>query len=299
MLWKPWVHGYLFVFYLLSYSRSLVQGDNVTYQIASDADSRGNFTRNGKLNGQQDPNLRPISDNSVFAISRDLGTILFTNESVVWAIGYTTDPATIYSDLSGTPPMSRSPYYKVQYSDDEELASIYGNSRGDNMSNIKGQIVDFLNDYSNASSRSWRPLNNDSRTITNELATVTSITLAQVYSSMLLTIGTDEHGNPNKSDVMVFMKNIGGVKKKWIRPNCFVHHTRTEIDLQSRVNAVETLYAAFPALMYLDPLVGAPLLEPLLQLQASSNYTIGYAAADLGASRINVNVEIWYSDRLL
>ena len=79
----------------------------------------------------------------------------------------------------------------------------------------------------------------------------------------------------------------------------FVYHTMTEIDLQSRVNAVETLYAAFPALMYLDPSLGAPLLEPLFRFQASQNYTIGYAAADLGASRINVNVEIWHSDRLL
>ena len=66
------------------------------------------------------------------------------------------------------------------------------------------------------------------------------------------------------------------------------------IDLQSRVNAVETLYAAFPAFIYLDPSLGAPLLEPLFRLQASHNYTIGYAAADLGASSgcINVNVGV-------
>ena len=34
--------------------------------------------------------------------------------------------------------------------------------------------------------------------------------------------------------------------------------------------------------MYIDPSLGRPLLEPLLQLQASPNYTIPYAAADLG-----------------
>jgi hypothetical protein len=51
--------------------------------------------------------------------------------------------------------------------------------------------------------------------------------------------------------------------------------------------------------MYIDPSLGAPLLEPLFRLQASRNYPIGYAAADLGASRINVNVEKWYSDHLL
>ena len=35
--------------------------------------------------------------------------------------------------------------------------------------------------------------------------------------------------------------------------------------------------------MYIDPTLGKPLLEPLFQLQASPNYTIPYAAADLGA----------------
>ena len=65
-----------------------------------------------------------------------------------------------------------------------------------------------------------------------------------------------------------------------------------KLTFQSRVNAVETLYAAFPALMYLYPSLGAPLLEPLFRLQASSNYTIEYAAADLGASRVNMNVGI-------
>ena len=72
----------------------------------------------------------------------------------------------------------------------------------------------------------------------------------------------------------------------------FLHRAGAEIDLQSRVTAVETLYAAFPALMYIDPSLGGPLLEPLFLLQASHNYTIGYAAADVGASRINTNIEI-------
>ena len=119
---------------LLSYSRSLVQGDNVTYQIASDANSRGNFTQNGALNDEQDPNLRAINDNpAVFAISCDLGNIQTATDPVVWAIGYTTDPAVNYSDLSGAPPTYRSPFYKIKYSNDEELASICGNSQRDNV----------------------------------------------------------------------------------------------------------------------------------------------------------------------
>jgi hypothetical protein len=78
-----------------------------------------------------------------------------------------------------------------------------------------------------------------------------------------------------------------------------VDHTGTEIDLQSRVNAVETMYAAFPALMYINSSIGARLLEPLFQLQPLRNSTNGYAAADLGVSRVSMNVGIWYSDHLL
>jgi hypothetical protein len=105
-----------------------MQGADVTYQADSDTDARGKFTRSGMLNGQQDPNLRPISDSfAVFAISRDLGTIQATKDPVVWAIGYTTDPTVNYGDLSGAPPTSRSPYYKIQYSSatDADLVSIY------------------------------------------------------------------------------------------------------------------------------------------------------------------------------
>jgi hypothetical protein len=106
-------------------------GGNVTYQGGSDADSRGNFTRNGVLNGQQDPTPRAIKDHfAVFAISRDLGTVKATQAPVVWTLGYTTDPAINYADLSGAPLKHRMPYYMTQYSGDEALASIDCNSPG-------------------------------------------------------------------------------------------------------------------------------------------------------------------------
>jgi Domain of unknown function (DUF5127) len=105
------------------------QGVNVTYQAASDVDSRGNFTRNGKLVSQSLSKLDFISNRSaVFAISRDLGPIQATQDPVVWAIGYTTDVAIIYTDLSGGAPTSRNPYYKIKYSNDTDLASVDGHS---------------------------------------------------------------------------------------------------------------------------------------------------------------------------
>ena len=75
--------------------------------------------------------------------------------------------------------------------------------------------------------------------------------------------------------------------------SCFVRPCgRLSIDIHSRVNAVETLYSAFPAFMYIDPSLGAPLLEPLFLLQASPNYSIPYAAADLGTFHINPMSEV-------
>ena len=105
----------------------MTQGNNVTYKIAFDQGSRGQFADNGTLDNSRGlaPDF-PISYNEVFAISRDLGTIQSTQAPVVWTVGYTTDPAVNYMDLSGAPPTPRSPYYKAKYSNDETLASIDG-----------------------------------------------------------------------------------------------------------------------------------------------------------------------------
>jgi hypothetical protein len=87
----------------------------------------------------------------------------------------------------------------------------------DDLSNIKVQIVDFLNDFSNASSRAQQLDNKilqDATSVSNGLGDLVSLAVAQVYGSMQLTVGTDALGNLNKSDVMMFMKNIGGIKAK-------------------------------------------------------------------------------------
>jgi hypothetical protein len=195
----------------------MTQGDNVTDKIAADDDSRNYFARNGTLDNQYDSNIRAINDQfAVFAIARDLGTIQVTQAPVVWTVGYTTDPAISYADLSGAPLTPRRPYYKIQYSNDEALASIDIISCGD-VSNNKVQIVDFLKDFSNASSRAQQLDNKilqDANSISNNLGGLVSVAIAQVYGSMQLTIGTDADGNLNNSDIMMFMKNIGGFGAK-------------------------------------------------------------------------------------
>ncbi|TRM62815.1 hypothetical protein BD626DRAFT_548254 [Schizophyllum amplum] len=51
-----------------------------------------------------------------------------------------------------------------------------------------------------------------------------------------------------------------------------------------RTNAVETLYAAWPAFLYLNATWGQYLLEPLLRFESSTAYTKDYPAPDLGSS---------------
>ena len=89
--------------------------------------------------------------------------------------------------------------------------------REDDRSNAEVQIVDFLNDFSNASSRAQQLDNKilqNATSVSGGLGDLVSLATAQVYGSMQLTIGTDAHGNLNESDVMMFMKNIGGVNAK-------------------------------------------------------------------------------------
>jgi hypothetical protein len=85
------------------------------------------------------------------------------------------------------------------------------------MSNIKVQIVDFLNDFSNASSRAQqldKKILQNANSVSDGLGVLVSLAIAQVYGSMQLTIETDAHGNLNSSDIMMFMKNIGGFGAK-------------------------------------------------------------------------------------
>ena len=80
-------------------------------------------------------------------------------------------------------------------------------------------MYDFLNDFSDASSRAQQleaKIFRDSNPVAEYLSSLTSLALAEVYGSMQLTVWIDGNGNVNKSDVMMFMKNIGGIKEKLI-----------------------------------------------------------------------------------
>ena len=81
------------------------------------------------------------------------------------------------------------------------------------VTNIHVQIVDFLNDFSNASSRAQdldEMILQNATSISGPLGDLVSLAIAQVYGSTQLTIGTNAVGGLDTSDVMMFMKNIGG-----------------------------------------------------------------------------------------
>ena len=141
-----------------------------------------------------------------------------------------------------------------------------------NASYIISKIADFLNDFANASSRAQQldqKIFQDAGPISGLLGDLVSFATAQVYSSTQLTTAIDAYDQFNESDVMAFMMNMDGLMTG-------------DSYLPNRVNAVETLYSAFPAFMYIDPKLGGLFLEPMLRLQASPTYANSYAAPDIG-----------------
>jgi hypothetical protein len=74
-------------------------------------------------------------------------------------------------------------------------------------------MIDFLNDFDNASQRAQaldQRVLQDAASVSSLLGDLVSLAVPQVYGSAQITIGTDANGNFNKSDVMMFMKNVGG-----------------------------------------------------------------------------------------
>ena len=57
------------------------------------------------------------------------------------------------------------------------------------------------------------------------------------------------------------------------------------------MNTVDTLYAALPAFLYLNPEIVGYLLSPLLEYQDSSAYTLSYAARNIGSSYPNATAD--------
>ena len=56
----------------------------------------------------------------------------------------------------------------------------------------------------------------------------------------------------------------------------------SDAGLSQGVNTVDTLYAAFPMFLYLNPELGGYLLSPLLEYMSSNTFKLPYAARNIG-----------------
>ncbi|KAI0310163.1 hypothetical protein OF83DRAFT_1070995 [Amylostereum chailletii] len=234
---------------------------SVTYTTAPDIVARPSFVANGTLDGQLDATFRAINGNTnlswpVFSFAKDLGSIRATATPIVYAIGHTfetDDSAAVqYKDLTGTT-TKRALYYASQYNQD-----------------VGSLIDDFLSDFEAARTRAHQVDDKITGAASSAIAgpnyaDLVSLATRQVFGTTQLSVAKGTDGTWNTSDVMMFMRDTGAAN-----PN--------------RVNPVETLYASFPMFMHIDPSLGAPLLEPLLRFQTSSQYTISFAAADLAGT---------------
>ncbi|KAI0259050.1 hypothetical protein BC834DRAFT_974627, partial [Gloeopeniophorella convolvens] len=182
---------------------------------------------------------------------------------------------------------SPSPYPAINYTDTPDSTQqrpLFYKSKYDG--DDKSLIVDFLNDFTDATSRA-QTLDSKIQQMLPHLSSILGPGVNRLSTSIWstqLTIGTDSNGNFNTSDVMMFMKNVGGTDPSK-RMGLICYDLRTELVTPSRVNAVETLYAAFPMFLYIDPSLGAPLLEPYF----AGNSALHIHIFRCGRSRLHIS----------
>ncbi|KAK7026403.1 hypothetical protein VNI00_015638 [Paramarasmius palmivorus] len=118
---------------------------------------------------------------------------------------------------------------------------------------IQAFLEDFLNAKSRAESLDDKILS-EARKVSLEYANLVSLSARQTFGGVETAVSSN-------GDALMFMRDVG---------------------TSGRVNPVETIYASFPAFLYINTTWCRYLLEPLLQYQQSSSYTDEYAAPDLG-----------------
>ncbi|KIK65815.1 hypothetical protein GYMLUDRAFT_158671, partial [Collybiopsis luxurians FD-317 M1] len=220
-------------------------GSNITWQTGQDTVLRSAFLNNGTLANTPDTRFRGINNDwPVFAFSTDLGTIKATSLPVVWGLGLVQNPDISYTSNPGNP--TRYPYFATKYS------------------NISTAMSEFMSNASNALQRAEAlddMIVSDANKVSSNYTDLVSLASRQVMAGMEITVGSDLDGNVNASDTLIFMKDTGN---------------------SQRINPVEVIFAALPAILYFNASWVGYLLEPLLRYESSGLYTEDFAAEDLG-----------------
>ncbi|KAH9892777.1 DUF1793-domain-containing protein [Cubamyces lactineus] len=233
---------------------AMANRSGLTWQIAQDTTSRGQFHDHGVLTNTFTTAFASISPIfTVYAISVDLGTAT-TFGPVTWAVGYVRNPSISYTTPAGNVEQLR-PYFVTRYGVDNIGEAI--DAWTTSFSDIEARAIAFDEAVMGNASK-----------ISSHYADLVSLATRQTLGSLDITVSTDSTGQPNASDVRIFMKDIGSSSMN------------TE-----RVNPVEKMYAALPALLYVNASLVGPLLRPLLDAQ--DNLTTPYAAPDIGPAYPN------------
>ncbi|TFK28409.1 hypothetical protein FA15DRAFT_701078 [Coprinopsis marcescibilis] len=230
---------------------AMARSNNPTWQSGPIVDVRSGFVDEGVLPNTEDEVFRAAmaADYPIFGLAADLGGVQTTSNRVVWAVGHVR--LELMSGYSGTTGRTerRTSYFWSEYP------------------NIGAVIDAFLADFPAALGRAEEldgKIMEDARGVSQEYADLVALSLRQTVGSIEVTLprlGPFDEGGWNISDVQAFMRDTG---------------------VSSRANPVETMYAAMPAFVYLNPTLLQLLLKPLLAFQASEEYRNGYASPDLG-----------------
>ncbi|KIJ70073.1 hypothetical protein HYDPIDRAFT_23218 [Hydnomerulius pinastri MD-312] len=161
---------------------------NATYQTGQDSVVRAQFISNGVLSNTQDTNFRAVNDSwPVFAFAHDLGKVGITEkEPVVFAIGHVRDPVVQYI-VAGGAYQDRSTYF---------WSSLLHRHR-----------LDYSNALTSAQDFDQR-VHSDASTYSSNYAALAALSVRQAFGALELTISASSDGSWNKSDVLMFLKEI-------------------------------------------------------------------------------------------
>ncbi|KIM38969.1 hypothetical protein M413DRAFT_447329 [Hebeloma cylindrosporum] len=223
---------------------AMAKQSGLTWQTGFVDDLINQFATKGALADTKDTQFRPITNNNP---TLGLAIDLGTTKELSNAVVWAIG-------------VVRDPSIRTVASAGIESRSTYFWTRYQNISEaIDDFLLDFPNAYDRANALDTKIMI-EASAVSPEYVKLVSLGLRQTMGSMEFTTGNAKN---NASDIKVFMKDVG---------------------VSGRVNPVNTMYAALPALLYLNASMVPYLLGPLLDYQSTSAYTNTFAAPDLGTT---------------
>ncbi|KAI5892498.1 uncharacterized protein SCHCODRAFT_02626308 [Schizophyllum commune H4-8] len=219
----------------------------MSYRTDGESTTRDLFVKEGNLGNKATMNDRAISAEwPVVAFAYNLGTVENESEEVIFAIG-----------------LARNQIIKLKVGSGEQVRYPYYLSRYDSANEA---FQDFLQDYDDASKRADAL---DSRIMgeasnkSAEYADLVALGTRQALAGLEITVTNASDGTLDTSDIQAFMKDSGN---------------------SLHVNSVQVMYAAAPALLYINATWLGYLLKASLQHANSLSPSPQTAPQDLGFS---------------